>query len=147
MFVNDGVSLLNAAREGFGIVMGGGDLLYESIRAPRHETIVRLAGLVTTGELDLVASPDNPVESICQSLLKVKGLGPWTVNYAMLRGYGHADCSLHGNVAVRAAIAKLWGHETRPDTAATEVFLRQYSPHRTMAAAHLWASLNTTSSY
>jgi len=29
MFVNDGVSLLNAARKGFGIVMGGRDLIYE----------------------------------------------------------------------------------------------------------------------
>lgn len=113
----------------------------------KAETILRLATLVTSGELDLVAGPENSVESICQSLLKVKGIGPWTVNYAMLRGYGHADCSLHGDVAVRAAIARLWGHEARPDIAATEAFLKQYSPHRTMAAAHLWASLNTTSSY
>jgi DNA-3-methyladenine glycosylase II len=113
----------------------------------KAETILRLASLVAGGELDLLAGPDNPVESICQSLLKVKGIGPWTVNYAMLRGYGHADCSLHGDVAVRSAIARLWGHEVRPDIAATEAFLKKYSPHRTMAAAHLWASLNTTSSY
>lgn len=113
----------------------------------KAETILRLASLIATGELNLTTGPDHSVESICQQLLKVKGIGPWTVNYTMLRGYGHADCSLHGDVAVRAAIAKLWGHETRPDIAAAEEFLKQYSPHRTMAAAHLWASLNTTSSY
>jgi DNA-3-methyladenine glycosylase II len=113
----------------------------------KAETILRLASLVATGELSLEAGPENSVESICRSLLKVKGIGPWTVNYAMLRGYGHADCSLHGDVAVRAAIAKLMGHDVRPDVAAAEIFLKSYSPHRTMAAAHLWASLKETSNY
>ncbi|MEG2964454.1 MAG: DNA-3-methyladenine glycosylase 2, partial [Janthinobacterium sp.] len=75
-------------------------------------------------------------------LLAVKGIGPWTVNYALLRGYGYADCSLHGDVAIRAALQKLLGEESKPDMARTEQWLRQYAPHRTMAAAHLWASLH-----
>ena len=73
----------------------------------------------------------------------MKGIGPWTVNYALLRGYGYPDCSLHGDVAIRAAFQRLLGEETKPDMARTEALLAQYRPHRTMAAAHLWASLNT----
>ncbi|MBV8045708.1 MAG: DNA-3-methyladenine glycosylase 2, partial [Paludibacterium sp.] len=71
-----------------------------------------------------------------------KGIGPWTVNYGLLRGYGYADCSLHGDVAIRSAVQLLRGDEARPDIPQTEQFLKQYSPHRTMAAAHLWASLH-----
>ncbi|WP_454692360.1 DNA-3-methyladenine glycosylase family protein [Achromobacter aloeverae] len=108
----------------------------------KAETILRLSALVASGELDLVESAANPVESICAALLAVKGIGPWTVNYAMLRGFGQPDCSLHGDVAVRSAIGRLWGLETRPGIAETEEFLKRYSPHRTMAAAHLWASLS-----
>jgi DNA-3-methyladenine glycosylase II len=113
----------------------------------KAETLLRLAGLIAEGKLDLEESPVNPIEVICASLLAVKGIGPWTVNYALLRGYGHADCSLHGDVAVRAAIGNLWGHETRPSMAAADALLQRYRPHRTMAAAHLWASLNKTSNY
>ncbi|WP_320442744.1 DNA-3-methyladenine glycosylase 2 [Herbaspirillum sp. alder98] len=113
----------------------------------KAETILRLATMVASGELDLVEHPSNPIESICAALLAVKGIGPWTVNYALLRGFGHADCSLHGDVAVRTAIGKLCGHAVRPDMPAAEEFLRRYSPHRTMAAAHLWASLKVESAY
>jgi len=45
-------------------------------------------------------------------------------------------------VAIRAALQKLLGEDAKPDMARTEQWLRQYRPHRTMLAAHLWASLH-----
>ena len=108
----------------------------------KAETVLRLAHLVNEGALSLELPVSGDVAAISQALLAVKGIGPWTVNYALLRGYGYADCSLHGDVAIRAALQKLLGEETKPDMARTEQWLRQYAPHRTMAAAHLWASLH-----
>jgi len=117
------------------------DLTSRKFSRAKAETLLRFAGLVASGELDLTPGPDNSIERIGQRLLAVKGIGPWTVNYGLLRGYGYADCSLHGDVAVRAALQRLLGGETRPDIARAEQLLQQYRPHRTMAAAHLWASL------
>ncbi|MGK5038244.1 DNA-3-methyladenine glycosylase family protein [Janthinobacterium sp. LB3P118] len=108
----------------------------------KAETVLRLARLVDEGTLSLELPASGDVAAISQALLAVKGIGPWTVNYALLRGYGYADCSLHGDVAIRAALQRLLGEETKPDMARTEQWLRQYAPHRTMAAAHLWASLH-----
>lgn len=105
----------------------------------KAETIVRLAQLVASDALSL--APDASVDAIVARLLAVKGIGPWTVNYALLRGYGYADCSLHGDVAVRSALQRLLGEEVKPDIARTEVLLARYAPHRTMAAAYLWRSL------
>ncbi|HJV00226.1 MAG TPA: DNA-3-methyladenine glycosylase 2 [Burkholderiaceae bacterium] len=107
----------------------------------KAETVLRLAQLVASGELRLALGPDYGIEEMSAALLAVKGIGPWTVNYGLLRGYGYADCSLHGDVAVRAALQHLLKEETKPDMARTEQFLARYRPHRTMAAAHLWASL------
>lgn len=123
------------------------DLTARQFSRTKAETVLRLAELVASGTLNLDESEDNPLSAICEALLAVKGIGPWTVNYALLRGYGHADCSMHGDVAVRSAIGKLWGFEVRPNIAATEEFLMGYRPHRTMAAAHLWASLNAKADY
>ena len=118
------------------------DLTSRKFSRAKAETVLRLARLVDAGELSLELPPSGDVEAISQALLAVKGIGPWTVNYALLRGYGYADCSLHGDVAIRAALQKLLGEESKPDMARTEQWLRQYAPHRTMAAAHLWASLH-----
>jgi DNA-3-methyladenine glycosylase II len=106
----------------------------------KAETLLRLAALVTSGELRL-APADDPGQ-VARALLAVKGIGPWTVNYALLRGYGHVDCSLHGDVAIRTAFQHLLKEDAKPDMARTEALLARYRPHRTMAAAYLWASLN-----
>ncbi|MBC7455487.1 MAG: DNA-3-methyladenine glycosylase 2 family protein [Massilia sp.] len=106
----------------------------------KAETLLRVARLVDAGELVLLR--DDDIARASAALLAVKGIGPWTVNYALLRGYGYADCSLHGDVAIRAALQHLLGEDTKPDIARTEALLARYAPHRTMAAAHLWASLH-----
>lgn len=106
----------------------------------KAETLLRLARLVDEGALDLRRDAD--LAAVGARLLAVKGIGPWTVNYALLRGYGFADCSLEGDVAVRSAIGRLRGSAARPDLAEAAAFLAGYRPHRTMAAAHLWASLS-----
>ncbi len=113
----------------------------------KAETILRLSNLVVDGALDLRESPSNPIEAICAALLTVKGIGPWTVNYALLRGYAHADASLHGDVAVRTAIGRLQELELRPTTEQAAEFLGRYAPHRTMLAAHLWASLSQAAGF
>jgi len=105
----------------------------------KAETLLRVARMVADGELDLRLH-DDPQASAAK-LLAVKGIGPWTVNYTLLRGYGYADCSLEGDVAVRSAIGRLLGMAEKPSIAQAQAWLAAYAPHRTMAAAYLWASL------
>jgi DNA-3-methyladenine glycosylase II len=116
------------------------DLTSRKFSRSKAETLLRLARLVDNGELTLERGDD--VARASAALLAVKGIGPWTVNYTLLRGYGYADCSLHGDVAIRAAFQHLLGEDAKPDMARTEALLERYKPHRTMAAAHLWASLH-----
>jgi len=118
------------------------DLTSRKFSRAKAETLLRLARLADEGALDLRRDAD--LETISERLLAVKGIGPWTVNYALLRGYGFADCSLEGDVAVRTAIGRLLGSAERPDLLEAAAFLAAYRPHRTMAAAHLWASLSHT---
>jgi DNA-3-methyladenine glycosylase II len=111
----------------------------------KADTLLRLARLVADGDLSLAydarAAHAADAAAVGERLLAIKGIGPWTVNYALLRGYGYPDCSLHGDVAVRSAIGRLLGSAARPSLAEAEAFLLAYRPHRTMAAAYLWASL------
>lgn len=116
------------------------DLTTRKFSRSKAETLLRLAQLVDSGSLSLERTDD--IQAASAALLAVKGIGPWTVNYALLRGYGYPDCSLHGDVAIRAALQRLLGEQAKPDIPRTEALLAQYKPHRTMAAAHLWAMLS-----
>jgi DNA-3-methyladenine glycosylase II len=113
----------------------------------KAETILRVARMVVDGSLVLERLADvedisgSASAEVSETLLAIKGIGPWTVNYVLLRGYGYPDCSLEGDVAVRAALHKLSGSAARPTVAEAERMLARYAPHRTMAAAYLWASL------
>jgi DNA-3-methyladenine glycosylase II len=120
----------------------------------KAETILRVARMVVDGNLSLEReagsenvtgeSSGNASTAVSDKLLAIKGIGPWTVNYVLLRGYGYPDCSLHGDVAVRTALHGLSGSATRPTVQEAERLLTRYAPHRTMAAAYLWASLAET---
>lgn len=105
-------------------------------------TLLRLARLIVDGQLTLTLPASGDIETVSQALLAIQGIGPWSVNYVLLRGYGYADCSLHGDVAIRTALQRLLNEADKPDLHRTEAWLQQYQPHRTMTAAHLWASLH-----
>ena len=87
-----------------------------------------------------MAQPD--LETLRKSLLAIRGLGPWSVHYALLRGYAWMDGSLHGDVAVRRAIQQLLGNATAPSTSEAERWLAEFRPWRSLMAAHLWKSLS-----
>ncbi|MFN8612101.1 MAG: DNA-3-methyladenine glycosylase 2 [Vulcanimicrobiota bacterium] len=97
----------------------------------KAETLRRVTELLLRQELDL-ARPEQ--------LLAVKGVGPWTVQYTLLRGYAHPDCSLHGDAAVKKALQGVFGQSLTSSEA--EQLLARYRPHRSLAAAHCWAWLN-----
>ena len=87
----------------------------------------------------------DQAEQIRNELLNIKGIGPWTVNYALLRGFNWLDGSLHGDVAVRRNL-KLLLNQQDIDAKFTEQWLLPFSPWRALVAAHLWA-LQQTSGY
>ncbi len=117
------------------------DLMRQSFSRAKAETIVRLASLVDEGRLPLDDWQDGPAARLEEHLLAIKGIGPWTVNYALMRGFGFPDCSLHGDAAIRAAVQRLTGSANRLGAAELREILAEYAPYRSMAAAYLWASL------
>jgi DNA-3-methyladenine glycosylase II len=86
---------------------------------------------------------DAYAEQLERNLLEIRGLGPWSVNYTLLRGYGFLDGSLHADVAVQKALQMLLGQPERPTARVTRDWLADFTPWRALVAAHLWQSLST----
>jgi len=93
---------------------------------------------MAAGELDLGALPRMSATRAERTLLAVRGLGPWSVNYLMMRSLGFADCVPLGDTGVTSGLQTLFRLEERPDVDATRRLMSVFSPHRSLATAHLW---------
>ena len=114
--------------------------------ASKARTLLELSRQVVDGRLPLAAwASTRPVEEIRGRLLAVRGIGPWTVDYALLRGFGWLDGSLHGDAAVRRGLQALLGAGEKIGEAQAREWLAAFSPWRALVAAHLWAMQATAS--
>ncbi|MGP1716760.1 MAG: DNA-3-methyladenine glycosylase family protein [Methylophilus sp.] len=106
----------------------------------KANTLLKVSELVLAGELPMDDWLRDQVSSevIATALAAIKGIGPWTISYTLLRGYGWLDGSLHGDAAVRRAIRGLMAVEQISEKEA-EQWLKAFSPWRALLAAHLWA--------
>ncbi|EKT57209.1 DNA-3-methyladenine glycosylase family protein [Providencia burhodogranariea] len=100
-----------------------------------------LCDAILNKQIDLSARIDHHnAQELTDQLIRLKGIGPWTVSYALLRGFNYLDGSLHGDVAVRRNLQPLLGIEIQPTAKETEKWLEAFSPWRALVAAHLWRS-------
>lgn len=117
------------------------DLLPLQFSRQKASYVIETARLVTTGHLDLEALRTMSATRAERTLLAVRGLGPWSVNYLMMRSLGFPDCLPLGDTGVTSGLQALFRLEKRPDADATRRLMSAFSPHRSLATAHLWQFL------
>jgi DNA-3-methyladenine glycosylase II len=116
------------------------DLRRAGFSMSKTRSLRSLAQGVRSGKLPLAAWLTTlPIDEIREQLLGVPGIGPWTVNYALLRGFGNLDGSLHGDVAVRRKLQALLASPEKISEAQARDWLAPFTPWRALVAAHLWA--------
>lgn len=93
------------------------DLSFLRMPKSRKETLARFAHY-------MCEHGDEPVEN----WLALKGIGPWTVNYARLRGLSEPNCFLDGDLVVKKAL------DTFANLSADNV-----SPWGSYATFHCWS--------
>jgi len=114
------------------------DLLPLQFSRQKAGYVIATARLAAEGGLDLAALRAMSATRVERTLLAVRGLGPWSVNYLMMRSLGFADCVPLGDTGVTSGLQALLELEERPDVAATRRLMAIFSPHRSLATAHLW---------
>jgi AraC family transcriptional regulator of adaptative response / DNA-3-methyladenine glycosylase II len=100
--------------------------------------IINLARLIAGGEWDVAALRGMSATRAERTLLAQHGLGPWSVNYIMMRSLGFADCVPYGDTGVTSGLQALLRLDERPDVDATKRLMAVFSPYRSLATAHLW---------
>jgi AraC family transcriptional regulator, regulatory protein of adaptative response / DNA-3-methyladenine glycosylase II len=114
------------------------DLLLLQFSRQKADYVVSIARLVAANQLNLAALRGMSATRAERTLLAIRGLGPWSVNYLMMRALGFPDCVPLGDTGVTSGLQSLLRLEERPDIDATRRLMAVFSPYRSLATAHLW---------
>jgi 3-methyladenine DNA glycosylase/8-oxoguanine DNA glycosylase len=108
--------------------------------------LIDAAQAAVDGRLDLAAlerlDTDPAGEAAAEAaLLALRGIGPWTTNYVLMRGCGLPDRVPVGDAGLAAALQRFHAMDRRPTAEEQGTLMRPHAPWRSLATAHLWASL------
>lgn len=120
------------------------DLARRRFSLRKAEYLVGVARAAAAGELPAEELPRQAATRVERRLLALRGLGPWSAQYVMLRACGFADCLPVGDAGLAAALTRFFALERRPGPAETRALAEPFSPYRSLATAHFWASLGDT---
>ncbi len=120
------------------------DLTALRLSRAKAETLIGAARRVASGELSLEALRHGTATRAERTLRALKGIGPWTARYVLLRGLGFGDAVPVGDAGLTLALQRFHGLDHRPGPEETEALLAPLAPHRSLAVFHLWASLKGT---
>ncbi|GAB4455354.1 MAG: DNA-3-methyladenine glycosidase II [Armatimonadaceae bacterium] len=114
------------------------DLTPLQISQRKAEYVIDTARLATEGLLpleDLAALPYPEAEN---RLLAVRGFGPWSANYLLMRSCGFPDCVPLGDTGIRDPVRRFFGLDHAPTVSEVAEHMAIFAPHRSLATFHLW---------
>jgi AraC family transcriptional regulator of adaptative response / DNA-3-methyladenine glycosylase II len=106
----------------------------------KAEYLIDTARLIASGELRIDGEREMAT-AVERRLLDVRGLGPWSVQYFLMRGLGFADCVPVGDAGLTAALQRFHALDHRPGPAETRALMEPFAPFRSLGTFHLWSSL------
>ena len=103
-------------------------------------TLRDLAGRLTDGRLDQDALSKLPDDELIAELTTITGIGPWTVQGALLIALGREDVVLPGDLALRKAILAAYRLDRLPTQQEVLDIAEKWRPYRSLATSYLFSA-------
>jgi DNA-3-methyladenine glycosylase II len=103
-------------------------------------TLRDLAERLSDGRLDQDTLSGLPDEELIAELTTIPGIGPWTVQGAMLVALGREDVVLPGDLALRKAVQAAYGLGHIPAQQEVLDIAEKWRPYRSLATSYLFSA-------
>ncbi len=103
-------------------------------------TLRDLAERLTDGRLDAATLSGLPDDALVADLTPIPGIGPWTVQGALLVALGREDVVLPGDLALRKAIRAAYGLDHLPTEPEVLAIAEKWRPYRSLATSYLFSA-------
>lgn len=107
-------------------------------------TLRDLAERLSDGRLDADALSRLPDDEILAELTAIPGIGPWTVQGALLVALKREDVVLPGDLALRKAVQTAYGLDHRPSQDEVLAIAEKWRPYRSLATSYLFSAVELT---
>jgi DNA-3-methyladenine glycosylase II len=109
------------------------------LSSPKMRTICAISTAMVEGSLNLPALASMSADTAKQTMVQVKGIGPWTADVYLMFCLGHADAFAPGDLALQEAIRMAFRLNERPTDREISLISERWRPWRAIAARLLWA--------
>jgi len=109
---------------------------------PKLLHIKAIATAVEQGDLNFGELAKAPIEQARKTLLKVRGIGPWTADTFLMNAIGHMDAFPSGDVGLIEAFKRLSDADARLSAKAFNSHAETWRPYRAVAAHLLYEWLH-----
>ena len=103
-------------------------------------TLRDLAGRLTDGRLDAGVLGGLPDDEVVAALTAIPGIGPWTVQGALLVALGREDVVLPGDLALRKAVQAVYRLDHLPAQQEVLDIAEKWRPYRSLATSYLFST-------
>jgi DNA-3-methyladenine glycosylase II len=103
-------------------------------------TLRDLAERLSDGRLNQEALSGLPDDEIIAELTTVPGIGPWTVQGALLVALGREDVVLPGDLALRKAVQANYRLDHLPSQQEVLAIAEKWRPYRSLATSYLFSA-------
>jgi DNA-3-methyladenine glycosylase II len=103
-------------------------------------TLRELAGRLADGRLDAEVLSSLPDDELMAELTAIPGIGPWTVQGALIIALQREDVVLPGDLALRKAVRTAYGLDHLPTEQEVLAIAEKWRPYRSLATSYLFSA-------
>lgn len=107
----------------------------------KAEYVIGIAEMAASGELDFEKMKTKPDAEVAQELIKIRGVGPWTVENFLMFALGRPNLFPMGDIGIQNALKKYFNLEGKPTPAEMEKYKEPWNPYLSYASLYLWRSI------
>ena len=104
--------------------------------------IVGIAESVVAGDLRLGEMDEMSDAEVIETLVALRGIGPWSAEMFLLFDLGRPDVFSGGDLGLREGIRIALELEEAPTPEEAVAIAERWSPHRSLACLYLWAAVH-----
>src|SRR5712691_6826621 len=117
-----------------------GDLRQAGLSWRKIGTLRDLAGRLSDGRLDPDVLSRLPDDELMAELTAIPGIGPWTVQGALIIALGREDVVLPGDLGLRKAVQAAYQLEHLPTQEEVLAIAEKWRPYRSLATSYLFSA-------
>lgn len=128
------------------VLDAGPDVLRRAgLSGAKSRSVMAIAQFAGTDAVCLERLLETPWVDARAILLKIRGIGPWSVDMYAMFGLGMADVFSSGDLGLRVAMETHLNLAPKQKPAVYDQRALSWRPYRTLASLHLWHSLKPAS--